>query len=45
VKVVVSGVVCTNVPVIVPDVNGVVRFVGEEMPSVLVIFALAGVVE
>jgi hypothetical protein len=45
VKVVVSGVVCTNVPVTVPDVNGVVRLVGDEMPSVLVIFALAGVVE
>jgi hypothetical protein len=45
VKVVVSGVVCTNVPVTVPDVNGVVRFVGDEMPSVLVMFALAGVVE
>ena len=45
VNVVVVGDVCTKVPVIVPDVNGVVRFVGDEMLSVFVMFALTGVTE
>jgi hypothetical protein len=45
VKVVVAGEVFTKVPVIVPDVNGVVRFVGEDMLSVFVMLALAGVTE
>jgi hypothetical protein len=43
VNVVVVVVVCRNVPVTVPLVNGVVRDVGELIPSVLVMFALAGV--
>ena len=43
VKVVVEVDGCWNVPTIVAVVNGVVRFVGEEMLSVLVMLALAGV--
>ena len=43
VKVVAAGTVFTKVPVTVPDVNGVVRFVGDEMLSVFVMLALAGV--
>jgi hypothetical protein len=43
VNVVVAGEVFTNVPVTVPDVNGVVSVKGESIPSVLVMFALAGV--
>ncbi len=45
VKVVVAGEVFTKVPVTVPEVNGVVSVVGDEILSVLVILALVGVVE
>jgi hypothetical protein len=43
VNVVVINVECVNVPVTVPDVNGVVRLVGELMLSVFVMDALVGV--
>jgi hypothetical protein len=44
VKMVVSGAVCVNVPVTVPEVNGEVNVSGESIASVFVMFALAGVV-
>jgi hypothetical protein len=45
VKVVVVIVVCVKLPETVPDVYGELNTRGEPMPSVLVMFALAGVVE